>query len=84
MTVRRQLAEFSTTRAGTSVDAGLHRWREAVEVRRLLSGWLASAALVAAMTGAIALLKSHVPVLSLGVLYIFAVLPIAVVWGLAY
>jgi two-component system, OmpR family, sensor histidine kinase KdpD len=84
MTVRRPLAELTTTRAGTSIEVGLHRWREAIEVRRLLSGWLASVALVAAVTGAIALLKSHVPVLSLGVLYIFAVLPIAVVWGLAY
>src|ERR1700730_2289441 len=84
MSVRRQLPELSTTRAGTSIDVGLHRWREAIEVRRLLSGWLASAALVAAVTAAIALLKPHVPVLSLGVLYIFAVLPIAVVWGLAY
>jgi K+-sensing histidine kinase KdpD len=45
---------------------------------------LASVAVLAAVTGAIALLKGHVPVLSLGVLYIFAVLPIAVVWGLTY
>jgi two-component system sensor histidine kinase KdpD len=43
---------------------------------------LASAAAVAAVTGAISLLKGAVPVLSLGVLYIFAVLPIAVVWGI--
>src|SRR5262249_8943403 len=34
------------------------------------------------VTGAIEILKPHVPVLSLGVLYIFAVLPIAIVWGL--
>ena len=39
---------------------------------------------MAAVTGAIELLKTHVPVLSLGVLYLFAVLPVAVVWGLAY
>ncbi len=39
---------------------------------------------MAVVTGAIELLKSHIPVLSLGVLYLFAVLPIAVVWGLAY
>jgi two-component system sensor histidine kinase KdpD len=49
-----------------------------------MSGVLASIALLAAVTGAIALLKAHVPVLSLGVLYLFAVLPVAVVWGLAY
>src|SRR5579862_645784 len=45
-------------------------------------GALASVAAVAVVTGAIELLKPHVPVLSLGVLYIFAVLPIAIVWGL--
>jgi two-component system sensor histidine kinase KdpD len=49
-----------------------------------MSGVLASVALLAAVTGAIELLKAHVPVLSLGVLYLFAVLPVAVVWGLAY
>ena len=38
---------------------------------------------MAIVTAAIALLKPHVPVLSLGVLYVFAVLPIAVVWGIA-
>jgi len=41
-------------------------------------------ALVFAVTGVIELLKPHVPVLSLAVLYLFAVLPVAVVWGLAY
>jgi two-component system sensor histidine kinase KdpD len=40
--------------------------------------------LVFAVTGVIELLKDHVPVLSLTVLYLFAVLPIAVVWGLPY
>ena len=49
-----------------------------------LSGVAAGLVLVFAVTGAIELLKPHVPVLSLGVLYIFAVLPVAVVWGLAY
>ena len=52
-------------------------------MRRLLSGVLASAAAVAFVTAVIALLEPHVPVLSLGVLYVFAVLPIAVVWGIA-
>jgi two-component system sensor histidine kinase KdpD len=51
-------------------------------MRRLASGLIASAIAVALVTAAIALLKSHVPVLSLGVLYVFAVLPIAVVWGI--
>jgi two-component system sensor histidine kinase KdpD len=39
---------------------------------------------VAAVTVVIALLDSYVPVLSLGVLYIFAVLPVAVLYGLAF
>jgi two-component system sensor histidine kinase KdpD len=43
---------------------------------------LVSAALVAAITGVIALFEQWVPVLSLGVLYLFAVLPVAVVWGI--
>jgi two-component system sensor histidine kinase KdpD len=43
-----------------------------------------STALVAVVTGVIALFDGFVPVLSLGVLYIFAVLPVAVVWGLRF
>ncbi len=39
---------------------------------------------VAAVTGAIFFFREFVPVLSLGVLYVFAVLPVAVVWGLAF
>jgi two-component system sensor histidine kinase KdpD len=50
--------------------------------RDRIFGALASVAAVAVVTGAIELLKPHVPVLSLGVLYIFAVLPIAIFWGL--
>ncbi len=44
-------------------------------------GALASVAAVALVTGAIELLQLFVPVLSLGVLYVFAVLPIAIFWG---
>ncbi len=44
----------------------------------------ASIAAVAVVTGAIELLKPYVPVLSLGVLYIFAVLPVAIGFGLRY
>jgi len=51
---------------------------------RLLSGLVASIAAVAAVTATIYLARSSVPVLSLGVLYLFAVLPIAVVWGRAF
>jgi K+-sensing histidine kinase KdpD len=39
---------------------------------------------VTAVTGAVFALKPVAPVLSLGVLYVFAVLPVAVLWGLAY
>ncbi|HEX6699730.1 MAG TPA: DUF4118 domain-containing protein [Gaiellaceae bacterium] len=44
----------------------------------------ASAGAVALVTAAIAIAKPYVPVLSLGVLYVFAVLPVAVAWGLVY
>ena len=37
---------------------------------------------MALVTGVIALFEQWVPVLSLGVLYVFAVLPVAVLWGL--
>jgi two-component system sensor histidine kinase KdpD len=47
-----------------------------------LIGLVVSTGLVVAVTGVIALLQPHVPVLSLAVLYLFAVLPVAVVWGL--
>ena len=61
--------------------------REPTEVlsewRRWLKGLLVSAVLIAAVTVAIWLLEPHVPVLGLGVLYLFAVLPVAVFWGLA-
>src|SRR4051794_31933969 len=51
-------------------------------MRRLVVPIAASAGAVGVVTLAIGVLDDHVPVLSLGVLYIFAVLPIAVVWGL--
>jgi two-component system sensor histidine kinase KdpD len=45
---------------------------------------LASAAAVALTTGAVFALRPVAPVLSLGVLYVFAVLPIAILWGLPW
>ena len=53
------------------------------QVKRLvpLAG---SAAAVVIVTGAVLLLRDSVPVLSLGALYVFAVLPVAVLWGRAY
>jgi two-component system sensor histidine kinase KdpD len=52
-----------------------------VSLDGLLAGVGACVAAVAIVTAAIWLLEPHVPVLSLGVLYVFAVLPIAVAWG---
>jgi K+-sensing histidine kinase KdpD len=43
-----------------------------------------SAGAVAVVTGAIALLQGHIPVLSLVVLYLLGIIPIAVAWGTAY
>src|SRR5436190_1688047 len=55
---------------------GRTRWELAV-------GLLASAGAVALVTAAVEVLKLYVPVLSLGVLYVFAVLPVALLWGVA-
>ena len=62
---------------------GSHRRRRSIrpQVATVALGVVASVVAVAAVTGAIELLQLAVPVLSLGVLYIFAVLPIAVLWG---
>ena len=51
---------------------------------RLLLGTAASAAAVALVTGAVYALEPVAPVLSLGVLYLFAVLPVAALWGLRF
>ena len=48
---------------------------------RWSSGLLASVAMVAALTGVVTLLERHVPVLSLLVLYLLAVLVVAIFWG---
>src|SRR5215813_9764421 len=58
--------------------------RPALDLRRRVTGVTVSVALVFAVTGVIELLKPHIPVLSLGMLYLFAVLPVAIVWGLRY
>src|SRR5579871_4981982 len=48
------------------------------------TGVAASVVLVAAVTGAIFALRTVAPVVSLGALYVFAVLPVAIRLGLAY
>ena len=47
------------------------------------AGWLVGIALVAGVTGVIELLKPHAPASGLAVLYLLAVLPVAVFWGTA-
>jgi two-component system, OmpR family, sensor histidine kinase KdpD len=49
----------------------------------LAVGVLASAGAVVLVSAVVALLKPHVPVLSLGALYVLAVLPVAILWGTA-
>lgn len=51
---------------------------------RPLTAGIVSLGLVALISGAIFALKTVAPVLSLGVLYLFAVLPVAAVWGLPF
>ena len=60
----------------------MSRARTARSSGELAVGLLASAGAVVFVTAAIAELKAYVPVLSLGVLYVFAVLPVAVLWGI--
>ena len=77
--------ERSTARAprGTS-GAALTGLRASPALRGPFGGVAACVAAVAIVTAAIWLLEPHVPVLSLGVLYVFAVLPVAVAWGWLY
>ena len=48
------------------------------------TGLVTGALLVSGVTGLVFALKPVAPVLSLGVLYLLAVLPVAVVWGVPY
>jgi signal transduction histidine kinase len=57
------------------------RRRVGSPVTRWWGGLSIGVAMVAAVTGLIALLKPHIPPLYLLVLYLLAVLPVAVVWG---
>jgi two-component system sensor histidine kinase KdpD len=53
-----------------------------VNLRRLAAGLVAGAALIAVVSGVIYVLRDHVPVLGLAVVYLLAVIPVAVAWGL--
>src|SRR4051794_16536597 len=60
------------------------RLRSLIDSPGRAGGVVASVVAVALVTLVIAGLRRWVPVLSLGSLYVFAVLPVAVIWGLAY
>jgi signal transduction histidine kinase len=49
-----------------------------------LGGWLASLALIAAISGAIALIEDPAHTSALAVLYLLAILPVAVRWGVGF
>jgi K+-sensing histidine kinase KdpD len=66
------------------VKERMHRLLDSPAMTAPTTGAAASVLAIAAVTGAIFLFKGFVPVLSLGVLYVFAVLPVAVEWGLAF
>jgi two-component system sensor histidine kinase KdpD len=51
---------------------------------RVLTRATACLAALALTTGAIELLQPHVPVLSLAVLYLLAIIPVAIAWGSVY
>jgi K+-sensing histidine kinase KdpD len=58
--------------AWTRLNLPIGRWQR---------GLLTSVALVAVVSGIVALLEPHLPALSLLVLYLLAVLPVAIAWG---
>ncbi|HST47522.1 DUF4118 domain-containing protein [Jatrophihabitans sp.] len=70
----------SLTRWAGTDDPGA----SASRLRRWSSATAASAALVAAISLAVEVLEDHAPVLALGVLYLLAVVPVAVLWGTVF
>ncbi len=77
--------QVGIARDGRLDDRRLRRTLElALAAANPVAGIAASVLLVAATTGAIALLDDWIPVLSLSVIYLLAVLPMAALWGLAY
>jgi two-component system, OmpR family, sensor histidine kinase KdpD len=65
------------------VNLHVRRWRETSSSELVVAAF-ASAGAVPLVTAAIAALKQWVPVLSLGALYVFAVLPVAIAWGIVF
>jgi two-component system sensor histidine kinase KdpD len=60
----------------------VHRMLHSPKLTAKATGVVASVLAIAVVTAAIFAFREFVPVLSLGVLYVFAVLPVAVIWGL--
>jgi two-component system sensor histidine kinase KdpD len=60
------------------------RYRLSMNLRRVAVQVAGSAAAVAAATGLVYALRPIAPTLSLGVLYVLAVLPVAVAWGVRW
>ncbi len=71
-------------RESASLAAMSRRDSRSWETSDIVVGVLASAGAVALVTAAIGALDGWIPVLSLGALYVFAVLFVAVLWGIAY
>jgi signal transduction histidine kinase len=65
-------------------DGSVHHGCVTPRISRGLSRWLLSLGLVAAITGVIALLEGKRGASGLVVLYLFAVLPVAVCWGVRF
>src|SRR5262249_48879396 len=81
---RRNADECSDKELARSHNPGVHDYSAVRAYWQWVGGLLAGAALVAAVTALIWALEPHVPVLSLAVLCLFAVLPVAVFWGLPF
>ncbi|MDA0166732.1 DUF4118 domain-containing protein [Solirubrobacter ginsenosidimutans] len=62
-------------------DHDVHMMRP---THRRLTGWIVSATLVAAVSGVLELLESDPSASTVAVLYLFAVIPVAIVWGTAF
>ncbi len=73
-----------TAHAIGGIEGGFHRAALLRGPRRHAAALLASATAVALVTFVIWLAQPYIPVLSLGILYIFAVLALALAFGLGY
>jgi signal transduction histidine kinase len=84
------------TRPSPAAFAGawraLARWADAERgdgepgspARRWINAIIASAVLITAISFAVEVLDEHAPVRALGVLYLLAVVPVAVLWGMVF